>query len=650
MAIPSRTRLARYFAELQKIEEHRSLTAEKNIQKLYKEMLTNLQGFLGVEYAKYGEDDTLTYSTLARKGEYARFLEEVQAKVNYISPQVNKLITDTVKATYKTAYEGMVNAVAKSVNDDELSKLLGGIHLTQPQVIKAAVNNPVNKLTLSKTLEKSRKQIVYNIKQTVTVGLMNGDRMSTMAKKIQNDVDQNYRKAMLIARTEVHRVRETGHNDASGAIDSTLAANDSDYRMVKIWKSMRDSHVRRTNKADHRKMNGQVVLQDEEFDLGRGDTAPCPGQSGKAYHDCNCRCYVSHDLMSDEEFFKETGRHFKAVEKPKKPAKPVEEPKKTEPVSEKKKPVQTKEPEKVKMSASNFPDTFNQKTAKKQTQKFVDYVNSIDNADSDMISIYNSIGKMENIESNGIPFKVSYTKSNHAVGARMTYSGKLTEVNVKIPKLDDKNIVGAAQTTAHELGHYIDMLMRKDADKYGNWISMTKNVSTAIDKSRDGISDKISEVFKKTNQLISDTRKEITDKYKSTIDKYKADNADVVKNMFSDYSAYQKYQKGLKKLYDECEDTISYETRNRMKGVNSLQDIYDALSKGKYRDTGVVKYGHGSKYYRSEESQAHEIWANYCALSLTRPDLIELLKEDKPELVKALEEIKAEVMKKVGEM
>lgn len=314
MAIPSRTKLAEYFAQLQRIEETRSKKAEREIRKLYKEMLTDLQSFLGVEYAKYADDDALTYATLAQKGEYARFLEQVQAKVNGITPKVNRAITSAVQDTYRTAYEGMVKAVSKAANDEELAKLLNGIHLTQAQVIKAAVNNPVAKLTLPKTLEKSRKQIVYNIKNTVTVGIMNGDRMSTMARKIQNDVEQNYRKAMLIARTEVHRVRETGHNDATASIDKKLVEADSEYRMVKKWMSVRDSKVRKTSLADHRAMHGKMVLQDEDFDLGRGVTAPCPSQTGKAYHDCNCRCYVSHDLLSDEEFFKATGRHFPKAE------------------------------------------------------------------------------------------------------------------------------------------------------------------------------------------------------------------------------------------------------------------------------------------------------------------------------------------------
>lgn len=644
MAIPNRTKLQRYFAELQRLEETRSMGAEKEIQKAYKAMLKDLRQFLGEEYGKYAVDDALTYSTLAQKGQYARFLEEVQKKVNGITPRVNSAITKVVKETYRMAYEGMVQAVAVAVNDKQLEQLLSGIHLTEAEVIKAAVNNPVSKLTLSKTLEKNRKQIVHNIKQTVTVGIMNGDRMSTMAKKIQADVDQNYRKAMLIARTEVHRVRETGHNDGAASVDNILAEENYDYRMVKVWKSMRDASVRKTSKADHRKMNGQTVLQDEDFKLGRGVTAPCPGQSGTAYNDCNCRCYVSHDLMSDSEFFQATGRHFKEVEKPKK----AKTPKKKEPVQPT---VEPKADGMPKLTTGGFPDKFNQRTAKKQTQKFVDYVNSIEGADGDIISIYGSMGKLENIERNGIPFKISYTKDGHAVNytyRRTTH--ELVEASIRIPKLDGDDIRGAAQTTAHELGHYIDMLCRSDADKYDDWISASKGMSKAIDKTREGMSDEVSELFKSANQRIEEIRKRITDEYDKKIKQYRADNMSVIENMYYDYTSYKEYQKQLRKLYAECEERRDYETRNMLNGISSLQDIYDALSKGKYRDTGVVKYGHGARYYRTTENQIHEIWANYCALSLTRPDLIDMLRRDKPDLVAALDEIKAEILKKVGRL
>ena len=48
-------------------------------------------------------------------------------------------------------------------------------------------------------------------------------------------------------------------------------------------------------------------------------------------------------------------------------------------------------------------------------------------------------------------------------------------------------------------------------------------------------------------------------------------------------------------------------------------------------------------YKRQEETLA-----NYGALSVVRPDLIEMLRKDKPELVEALEEVIQDMLKKAG--
>jgi hypothetical protein len=118
---------------------------------------------------------------------------------------------------------------------------------------------------------------------------------------------------------------------------------------------------------------------------------------------------------------------------------------------------------------------------------------------------------------------------------------------------------------------------------------------------------------------------------------------------WSDISKYQKYQKELKKLDRWLDDERDYQCRNIMGGgVNALQDIYDALSGGAFRDNRTVVYGHGSKYYRHTDYRIQETLANYGALSVTRPDLIEMLRQDKPELVAELEATVREMLKKAG--
>ena len=94
---------------------------------------------------------------------------------------------------------------------------------------------------------------------------------------------------------------------------------------------------------------------------------------------------------------------------------------------------------------------------------------------------------------------------------------------------------------------------------------------------------------------------------------------------------------------------IDYEIRNAIGGnIGNLQDIYDALSGGSLRDRGKVLFGHGSRYYMSIDSRVQEIVANYASLSITRPDLIEILKKDYPQLVDELDKYVDELLKKVG--
>lgn len=57
----------------------------------------------------------------------------------------------------------------------------------------------------------------------------------------------------------------------------------------------------------------------------------------------------------------------------------------------------------------------------------------------------------------------------------------------------------------------------------------------------------------------------------------------------------------------------------------------------------------GKNFSESQESRVHETIANYAALSITRPDLIELLKADKPDLVAELDATIVELLKKVGD-
>lgn len=296
-----------YFAQLRKTENHRAKEAEKEIRKLYKDLLRDTQQFIAEEYVKFAQDGKLTYEILRANTENARFLEEVERRLNGISPEVSSAITRTVEDMYTVAYDGMVKAVQKSSTTEELRAALQGLQGVTAETIKAAIENPVAGLTLSDTLEKNRKNIIWDIKRQIGVGLTMGDRYDTMARRIAKSLDGDYKKAVRIVRTETGRVREAGHLESAREINDTLKQGVTNMRMVKTWKTMKDGSVRDTHSA----MDGVTVPMDDDFTLPSGVKTPAPKQSGVAAEDINCRCFVKYSLEEFPETGKETPKEGK---------------------------------------------------------------------------------------------------------------------------------------------------------------------------------------------------------------------------------------------------------------------------------------------------------------------------------------------------
>lgn len=294
-----RITLDKYLIEVRRISAHRTKQAEKGIRRTYKKVLKEMNHFLADTYVKHAKNDTLTYAMLQQQNEYANFMDTIQKKVDGILPDVQKQIQTAVKETYKNAYNGMIKAVETANTTEKLHANLTGLEACRPETIKRAVENPVSGLTLKDRLEKNRKNVVYDIKQQIGVGLANGDRYTTMAERVSECLDGDYQKAVRVVRTETHRVEEAGNLDASLAMEDEL--NLAGMATTKTWITMDDVRVRHGKKANHVKMEGKTIPIDEMFNLGKGIKAMSPGNSGDAANDIHCRCFLTYDLEELEE-------------------------------------------------------------------------------------------------------------------------------------------------------------------------------------------------------------------------------------------------------------------------------------------------------------------------------------------------------------
>lgn len=637
--------------EVRRIEKSRVTLTEKKMQSIYRSLYKDLSAFISDEYVKYADEDgRLFLSYLDGKNKRAKFLENVMKNVDGKSSQVRREMLDLVDATYEKAYKGIANAVK---NADDTKKLLSSTDtLVRPEVLKQAVYNNIDKLTLDAVMEKHRAEIIADIQQTLTVGLMNGDRYETMAKRIQERLGVSYGKASNIARTESHRNIENGLLDGAKET-SKIIDKDGDLIYAATWRTMKDERVRpqqrrRTKKgwvttisgngANHIKMEGVTIKVGEKFKLEPNVYAECPGMSGTARNDCRCRCFLEYRLMTVAEFAKATNQTEEAVRKKYKmsAAEVVEEEKKPA----EKTPAKPAAPETVKLQLSDYPDAFTTGAEGKNTKKLIDYINGIEGADPNALKLYSCMGKLESV-----PFKISHAKGNAITYRKNRITGELSDVKITVPKFKGDNITGQVNTTLHEEMHLMDLFGAEN----GKWYSVqNQKLVDVFDNTPADIGDDLLALFKKHDEECVAIRQAAQKAYdegsRALKDKYLQGMSP-----WENPSGYKQYEKEAKKLLKQINDDIDYNSRNIMGGgICNLEDIYDALSGGQYRAHGIVRYGHGTQYYSVKDRRVIETIANYASLSVTRPDLIAMLRKDKPDLCKALDELIKDFIKKAG--
>lgn len=505
------------------------------------------------------------------------------------------------------------------------------------QVVQAVKLDSQISTDLYTALGENVAQLKKKISSTISRGISTGMSYGRIAQQLSAQSNTGFYNAMRIARTEGHRIQ------TASALDACKSAASMGCDVVKQWDSTLDGRTRPT----HRQLDGQIREVDEDFEVtnAKGVTlkASAPGHFGRPGEDIHCRCALLQRakwaLDDDElEVLKERAK-FYGLDKTKdfddfkaKYIKALE----AEGESVLPKPVYNKGDGRKVVELDDFPAHFRDTpTRKKQTQAFLDAINATEGADPDVLQLYKSMGSADGQFSKGVPIKVSYTADGHAVRSRYyTSTGKLADVEVKIPKIAG---AGTAETTAHELGHYMDLDLGTSARDWRS--ARAPAVTKAFKNASPDMSDEVRDLFRRYNAECKTTQDAILARARKEV---RAVQDTLSWSMPA--SEYKAIRRKADKLWKDAQLEADAACRAVMGGgVGELQDIYDALSGGMARDTGAVLYGHGTRYYSSVDKRVQETWANYCSLSVTHPDLIDMLRRDKPDLVDALHGLVVEI-------
>lgn len=483
-------------------------------------------------------------------------------------------------------------------------------------LIQKTLDYPWSGAMFSDRLWQDKERLGRNLRVGLTQSMILGEGIPQITDRINKSVDTARYNAERVARTETKRVTYCAHDD----VYKDTGVEELKYRCANGG----DSRTCQYCRAD----NGKVFKRGEEPTLPRHP---------------NCRCVyipVVSDTFEDNELNELTGsvRGAENYEKWREAeAKKQEEVKIVEKVNTKTVEKELKEnptpvPEHIKLT--DYPQVFYAtKPEAKNTQALLDYMNSKTSVDPNVVALYTKMDKLCDGLSDEVVLKV--THGEHRV--KRSWNRNFEYVfDVGIPKINP-NYIGTYDTNLHEEMHFLDMLItvKDNKDKLPSkmFSQSYKPLVEAFDKATPVIGDKAKKLFE-------DFAKECDIIYKKQQETFNTQHEKIKEQYRSGAIDWKKYNSLFKKLQKEVNEEADNKRRALFGGgVSGLQDIYDAVSKGTFRDSGQVTYGHGSAYYtdrRRTNPNCSESLANYASLCVGHPELIDILAEDYPEIVTAL--------------
>ncbi|AOH54477.1 hypothetical protein ABE28_008940 [Peribacillus muralis] len=272
-----------HLQDLQKRLNKKEKKLLRQINKEYKEVSKELIMALTEMYMRLEKNGELSYSDAVRFNDITRLKQNVVYEITALVEVNKERVLTILDETYFLSYAYMSYVIEK-----ESSAILKAVTPDMPRLQQQLFDNPIRGLKLEPALERDRRMIVSDINRAIERGLIDGKTYGSIAKNIQEVFESSFKRAVNIAHTETHRVREQATHE------SAMNADRQGVKMVKIWRNMADERVRKKKQANHRSMEGQTKPVSEPYELKPSGQTDSPGNSRIASQDIRCRCYSSH--------------------------------------------------------------------------------------------------------------------------------------------------------------------------------------------------------------------------------------------------------------------------------------------------------------------------------------------------------------------
>jgi SPP1 gp7 family putative phage head morphogenesis protein len=254
--------------------EELSLEYEKDVDKtlfdFFKEALAEIKKRVK-EYLE--EYEKLSFSKRQEAQRLLAVAEQIEKILEANNIKVTAEIESYARQEAVNGYYGTLYSIEGAANIEI------NLPLINQRYIEQIVHQPVSGKVFSKRLYANTEKLAKIVTTELRKGAIRGDGYKKIAKRVEEQTEATYKRALRIARTEGGRVQSTAKQKAY------IDARDKGVKLEKRWLATLDKKTRHS----HQVLDGQMVPVDEQFTF-QGYKADGPRLFGRASLDINCRC------------------------------------------------------------------------------------------------------------------------------------------------------------------------------------------------------------------------------------------------------------------------------------------------------------------------------------------------------------------------
>jgi SPP1 gp7 family putative phage head morphogenesis protein len=266
----------KYSAAAHKWTDAQIAKLERELKQLYSQSYADIKKKSADILSKINMSPDMTAAQ--RYDEFRKYnrLQSLEAQVADILRDTNaeavRIINGRMADVYSTNYSAATKLFPKDVVFPPLGK----------SAVKSVLTGqvtPFKQLAVDTLL--SRAEIERELTRSLLTGIMQGESIPNLARRMKEITNKTLSESIRIARTETTRVENSAKQDVG-----TYGKEKLGFKMKKQWVSTKDGRTR----PEHADADGQIVDIDKPFIVG-GEELMYPGdEAGSAWNTINCRC------------------------------------------------------------------------------------------------------------------------------------------------------------------------------------------------------------------------------------------------------------------------------------------------------------------------------------------------------------------------